>query len=1471
MTDTTPRYLELVGSIPGGSFYASQGHVLPVQDAPYVLVFTDATAPNGQWRINVDGQSAGTTDSDADGIALVTVTLAPGEHIVGLEQVVGAGVPKRHTAYVTTRHWATWLAAYAEMFEGGSGVVGGSGLLGLDEASESVLSGTRLASADNRHIQEAHGALLRAPNAVGYVLESYRKMLQGFRQAYRLWGGKLSGVRQVVSEVTGVLPWRVPRDWRPRWVADGGYLEAPAFSTALADGTDVLEFPTLNARSADWVHAAFGGVLTAPGPITQPPSAQPLLVSFDASWTGGAVTVTGTAPGGGVVSEVFAVPGTLPGRTLGSILFASVSEVTAAVAGAGTASVGLGTSRYVSFVRGVGPQRFGLDTTLGLNTDGDGDDALIWGSTGVVWPAQPVKVFGDGLHELPYLESVEWLVGLNTQPDPDTTGYTLGDTTFLWLEFGNRGMAGSSANGAAGIEIGGSGDEVDDIVADINTAVAADPRYGGGAVAAVFADATTPETGPLERYTVGLFGSSYPRGDGRPSVRVHRGPKDAALPVLGFPHRRAVTNSAYAAGATTLAYTNAGGGLPTGVGARLRVGRGLQLAESNLGAIENASGRFADFVSANANFLEHADSVHAAVVDNVAVTAGPFGALALPTTLVVVMDTNWAAGDITVTGTNVTGAAVSEVFATGTDVTRFGSVEFAAVTGITHDGAGAGTGGATVGMALMRDLGGAIWIVPGSASNSNNETLHTIVDVLAADRVRIRHYDPGQVFTNEAASTIDYELWTPGEIVEVETHDVGAGTVDLAGSGLLFARASGVLVEDEAELPMERTSHSVGGSVVVDVDTSMRPTAALPLSDTVALVDGEVPLTAAWGGVVVSGGTAEFTVVSHPFAVGMFVWSEETASGTTWSNAAGDDIPRGVPLEVIATTGTTVEVRYSGSGATDASATGTLYSTRVLPDGWQTNAESGAHIAWDGLLEDYRLVLTRGSADITVAVDVPEAPVGPELRVSAWVAQHNTVGDEDFTLEVSPDDGSSWLAVTGATAVGVAGTLYEVSTGSGSLDPTLVTGVVTLPYDATGMRVRLTHTGNAAGDQISIERLAVTRSWASGTHVGVGTVPRDLRWEHFGEVLYVWNALAPGGGVGALTTTEEGLLGMPEAPDSVPDEPGHIDWSVNAHGLWERFDVSTAANVVGVASGVDWLSATLTNMEIVVGSPDRLSYVRPTVVSEVVGELLNPDAGGVATLDFATTHDGAYPQDPNGTTRLYENDLPVPDTDSGSGVPYAFSAANEIDIGAGFVPAATYTLDYERLLRATTGVLDLGAASSDYLWLVGCVATTRTDLTLGERTIQREVVFGARGEGVLDIASNQDQTTSVLTADDGVEAVAVPDADWEYLGNNRIRINLNVFDADAIYVLEYVGLSNRFARVPTVVYEHRAAASSAGVAAATWGVVSLDDVVDRSLRYHQLRATVTGVGDTRDVRISTLCLRGIALYASPAVGPGLIT
>jgi hypothetical protein len=540
-----------------------------------------------------------------------------------------------------------------------------------------------------------------------------------------------------------------------------------------------------------------------------------------------------------------------------------------------------------------------------------------------------------------------------------------------------------------------------------------------------------------------------------------------------------------------------------------------------------------------------------------------------------------------------------------------------------------------------------------------------------------------------------------------------------------------------------------------------------------------------------------------------------------------------------------------------------------VPDGFQTINVSTASMIDEGYFVDERLMLTgAGTGDIELQAHVPHIRDyrGFLVQFTAWVQQSKAVST-NIGIDVSFDNGVTFLP---GSFFPVPGTVSQAS-GEGVLKPFQIIHTEEVPFNATECIFRLHHFGSAVGDRIFVEQFFVSAVTSTGLFLGSNTIPRNDERTYFGEILYSWSP-------SILNVKEKTALGLPTTGGSTPTIPGHIDNISNAHGFWERFDVSeysgsTPLNIQGVYTDLDWLGSTLSNLSIVVETPARLSRVVPVEVSLITSETLAPSGGGVANLMHVSNQFGTFPKSPDGSARLYINGIPAGDTPAtvGGPDPWQWTGPNQITIdGTIFILGATYTFNYQRLTQAETSVIDLGTGFADYLWLMDAAIYRRAEVGIQSAATTVQLIFLGNLQATLQERSDEDKTTSSLIRDNGKEQVVIPSQQWSYVDSQTISVDATAFDPDSIYILTYETQTGSFPRQDEILIEERSATTSGGVGAALYRPVIENDVVNRAHRYHQIRITVNEITDVRDVSIAGLGLKGIHLYGLLPSAPGIL-
>jgi hypothetical protein len=233
---------------------------------------------------------------------------------------------------------------------------------------------------------------------------------------------------------------------------------------------------------------------------------------------------------------------------------------------------------------------------------------------------------------------------------------------------------------------------------------------------------------------------------------------------------------------------------------------------------------------------------------------------------------------------------------------------------------------------------------------------------------------------------------------------------------------------------------------------------------------------------------------------------------------------------------------------------------------------------------------------------------------------------------------------------------------------------------------------------------------------------------------------------------------------------------------------------------------------------------------------------------------------------VYDNGVPIPIAE------WQFNSPTEVEIIVGFSPTHTYSIEYNALIRAETLPIDILAIPSgnEDTWLADYMAWNRQVSNIATLLGSVSLIFGPDFTAKLPRRSDQNKLKSVLTEDTGITKRAIPYNSWEYVDSLTVRVNGSEFNPNAIYSFEY---NQRFVspdRSTSILAEVRSAATVFSLGTATYRTFDphTNSAVDGSLRYHQIRLTVNGVTDLRDVRIHSAVIKGLRLNTNPVV-PGI--
>lgn len=1364
---TPNRYAQLLELIPKGEFYKNEGSVLPHRDTDYTFLFT-TEEPLTKFLLSDNGQALREVTTDANGEVIITMALGLGEHEIKIASVAGS----IFRTYASVRSYAVWLASIAEVVEA------------LDDQIEQVLAGSRLEEAGADYLSNYHGRMVGQEDTLNYARESYRGVLRQLRDAYRWWGSRLAGVHRGVAGLTSAEPLRVPRAWKGIWtlghdlcpngnfeaitrvlhgdtnaygavnaltigptvtltsaatpfslanvgsrvritgaanptnnglftVVDrpstatirltnaAGVVEGAGATWTLEDPPDILS--NLNAQAHRYVHRAHAatGINLFPGPIFQPPTAQTLTVTFDLGWDGGDVTAFGTAATGVAVNETFA--SSVGMRLLGQVAFTTVTSIQKSLVGTtGSVTVGLGVSRAIAIVS--------VDDHAG---------------------APVLKAF-DYRQLAPAVHAAYSGNAANTFPGPITspTGTSTVVVSFALLWDGGNVIVSGTAAGAIVSETFAaspgatvSGTVLFDVVTGIEKT-----NVGVSGTTATVGVPTDQEL----RWSSGPYIPIPASGDytltDAPTAADLRpgraGVEETYDLTAGFASESKWTNylhinidslgwiSIRVSATTGTPATASAADIVTDINAALtadvRYGAGYGAVAT---AVSQATGYAGTYVRIASPL---ADTVNGSVE----IGPGPKGTgqvvFGLPRNVAAVSAGSAAGNMVAVTCTNVARVGLIN------DPARLSGAAGALTPGASNSATLSDTSGMAV---TAADVGRYIRIAAGTAANLGTHQI-TAVDTNGTGSVTVTH-ERATAFT--AATAVAWSLRAHNSFIAGR---IGRGLRTFGAAGTVAGASGATCTFYDAAVAFRLAD--LGGWVwlpaandgnhrIIDVNVT---TGAGAGSTEVTLLHER----GGTGGTFINGAVADWGVWTLGEAIE--VVEVDTVGGTATVRAVADTWPAGTFLEAGATPNYKVTGRV-GDGSIvarvdrdflgNATALDNVWTNGAnAPDGWRPRNTSAVSYGTRGLLSKQRVFVVGdniSAASLERVCDEVLDVIGRTIRISFWMQQHHDAS-ESFVVEVSWD-GTIFVSVTSEA---VAGTVF--ATGStGHLAPELITGTVQVPWNATTCVVRLRHSV-ASPEPWSVERCVVTVEDTNGLFLGVGTVSRTPHSSNFGEVLYAWSPED-------LSTDENVAMGLPRGQAGDPANrsvmEGHIDRLINVHGTWDRFDVSeysggVAANVVGAYSELEWNAALLRYMEVVVGTPGRLSYVQPLRMSAVRGEVLAVTGSpGAAPLVNISNHRGGpeatYPQNPNTWSALDGTALLDPPTRLYSGV----------------AAVVTQTLTFATLVAPLTVEADTAGAAT-------------------------------------------------LTQD----GIAVAAADWRFSSADRVTILADAFSATAVYVLEYV-------------------------------------------------------------------------------------
>lgn len=758
---------------------------------------------------------------------------------------------------------------------------------------------------------------------------------------------------------------------------------------------------------------------------------------------------------------------------------------------------------------------------------------------------------------------------------------------------------------------------------------------------------------------------------------------------------------------------------------------------------------------------------------------------------------------------------------------------------------------------------------------AENNGLHAVVSLSGTAgglyTARLRHVDAatgGAFASATSVGSITVELYSMGETARLTAVNIGTSTATLAvgDGGLRGVYPSGITIEREADLSFarRRIQGTNYDALRVWVDARYRPQNASTASV-----------------------SASVTVVGRPFADG-------------WRPFDNSDVGAGAAIGVVGT-------RHVG---------------------WRAGGPLGG--------ASRTLITPPIAANVLPGVGgfVPESRLAPwrdqVLRIDAQVSSHNGVTGNDFAaIEVSFDGGDTWTLGTNTTGTSVPNRFYNPLTGFGAMATTGVTTSVEVPalagsasrttLEGRGLwwRVRFSDTAwpsttnPPAGSYFSVAGVAITPVFgaAGGGHIARELVPVAAARRVYGALVYAW----PGEDIRANNTSPGATSLVEVTRETLRRQAlGQVQSLSHAAGVREVFYVGEYAldsgsgnqvitNRLGAHDTATFGAATLENMTITPETPfGWLSWARPTSVPTITVSAVFSGSPLRATLTNAADKTGSFPQAPNSDDVLAIYPVNQSPTTAET-IPvnlWSWVSATQIEIDATIYNAlaarygagASWAVTYRRPVRLTTDVLYLGAAFSEYTWLVDASVWARSNPTPRVLRTTEALAFSPERLAVLQRQPNPaTESTAVIRVTSPSRVTTLSRGAFEFRrgvsvgGRPETVVALPgaPFDPANYYELEYdnLALSARAAADYTI--EVRTAAAEADIPGATWYPARRHEALDigrtvgvatATRPYAQVRLTFTRVDleSLADVRVFSVGVKGVRLRGASRFAPGVL-
>jgi hypothetical protein len=512
------------------------------------------------------------------------------------------------------------------------------------------------------------------------------------------------------------------------------------------------------------------------------------------------------------------------------------------------------------------------------------------------------------------------------------------------------------------------------------------------------------------------------------------------------------------------------------------------------------------------------------------------------------------------------------------------------------------------------------------------------------------------------------------------------------------------------------------------------------------------------------------------------------------------------------------------------------------PEGWFFDASATVELIPGGVFNEGRL-----SVSATSTLDVYRKVNPRALKYKGFIFDFGTWFNNPGTslynvrMDFSFDGGSTWETTSPHTVNPTPGNVLVFFRSE---------HILRNVTDSFWVRFHITNLGSPG--TVVIEEARLLQKNVSALFSGTNTVTRNRSRQFYGELLYLWSP-------DILTNSEKFSLGLPF--------PGHIDLVGQAHSQVDRFDVTEydssddPKNLKGVFTEADLLTGALTNLEVIIRTPARMSYLKPSSIGRILSESLTFSLipPYVTTLSMTSNED-------IDSCILYQDGVAVPNNT------WQFNSSTEIQINSGYSSSSVYTLDYNLLFQFESLGIDLGSSYANYLWFVDYYKYGRLDANSIESLQTVAVVFNpSTFRAALPRRSNKNQTAAQLLKDTGSSQTILQLSQWSFVDDKTINIDSGQYDPKASYFLTHEEVVLTRENISSCKFEVRQATTLLGLGGASYSEVERNSFLDitGSLRYVQFRITIQNITDVRDIRLKSMCAKGLNLFGINGYVPGL--